>query len=69
VPSSDSEFGWGGPGGIVFQKAYLEFFVSPRLFELLLPAFKRHPSLTYHAITKSGAATPSPVDALWHGSA
>ncbi len=46
--------GWGGPGGYVYQKAYVEFFVSPDLFRKLLPAFARHPNLTYHAMDSSG---------------
>jgi len=29
APSTDPEVGWGGPGGLVFQKAYIEFFTSP----------------------------------------
>ena len=39
----------------MFQKAYVEFFVSPELFQRLLPAFQRHPTLTYHAINAAGA--------------
>jgi hypothetical protein len=55
VSSSDPDVGWGGAGGYVFQKAYVEFFVSPALFDRLLPAFERHPTLTYHAVNASGA--------------
>jgi methylenetetrahydrofolate reductase (NADPH) len=29
APSDDPSFGWGGPGGVVYQKAYVECFVSP----------------------------------------
>ena len=39
----------------MFQKAYVEFFVSPELFKRLLPAFERHPTLTYHAIDAAGS--------------
>ena len=52
--SDDADVGWGGAGGYVFQKAYVEFFVSPELFKRLLPAFERHPTLTYHAIDAAG---------------
>lgn len=31
VPSSDKIYGWGPPGGYVFQKAYLEFFCPSKL--------------------------------------
>jgi hypothetical protein len=30
VSSDDVTSGWGGPGGVVYQKGYLEVFVSPR---------------------------------------
>ncbi len=54
VPSNHQKFGWGGPDGVVFQKAYLEFFVAPDLFERLLKAFRSFPSLTYHAMNAAG---------------
>jgi len=36
APSNDHVHGWGGDSGYVFQKAYVEFFVNPTLFNLLL---------------------------------
>jgi methylenetetrahydrofolate reductase (NADPH) len=54
APSDDPKVGWGGDDGIVFQKAYLEFFVSPAVWSKLLAAFERYPSLTYHAMDVSG---------------
>lgn len=54
VPSDHSLLGWGGAGGYIYQKAYVEFFVSPEQFARLLPAFQRHPHLTYHAMDKAG---------------
>lgn len=54
APSDHPDFGWGGAGGYVFQKAYVEFFVSPELFAKLREAFKRHPELTYHATDVRG---------------
>ena len=36
APSTDKMFGWGGAGGYVFQKAYMEFFVDPETFTLLM---------------------------------
>ncbi|CAN0337722.1 unnamed protein product, partial [Discosporangium mesarthrocarpum] len=46
--------GWGPPGGVVYQKAYLEFFCSRGHLEGLLKAVERYPSLTYHALNAKG---------------
>lgn len=54
APSNDPKVGWGGDDGIVFQKAYLEFFVSPFVWSRLLVAFDRFSSLTYHAMDVTG---------------
>jgi methylenetetrahydrofolate reductase (NADPH) len=54
APSSHEKFGWGGPDGFVFQKAYVEFFVSPELWSLLHEAFARYPSLSFHAMNLKG---------------
>jgi hypothetical protein len=56
APSDDERVGWGGKGGYVFQKAYVEFFVDPRTFaqmRVLLrnPAFA---SLSFHAVNAAG---------------
>ncbi len=68
APSDDADVGWGGAGGFVFQKAYVEFFVSPALFARLLPAFARHPTLTYHAINAAGGCWCTCVDfGRWDG--
>ena len=57
VPSDDPVFGWGSAGGFVFQKAYVEAWVSPKQWEglhalLQLPEFA---SLSYQSINSSGA--------------
>lgn len=52
--STDEKVGWGPTGGFVYQKAYIEFFVSPENLKLLLNELKHHPSLTYHAINAKG---------------
>ena len=39
---------------VLFQKAYLEFFVSPEDFDDLLPKLRAKPSLTFMATTSSG---------------
>ncbi|KZW01199.1 methylenetetrahydrofolate reduct [Exidia glandulosa HHB12029] len=52
--STDPVHGWGPANGYVYQKAYLEFFVSPELGAKLLPAIERNPMLTYYAINRRG---------------
>lgn len=59
--SEDRVFGWGGPGGRVYQKAYIEAFCSPghlsALIEVLAkggPEKKGYPSITFHAVNASG---------------
>ena len=52
--SEDPVVGWGGTGGRVYQKAYLEFFVSDRAMPLLLRELERLPSLSFHAINAGG---------------
>ena len=54
VKSSDETFGWGGPGGRVYQKSYLEFFLSAEKFDLLRSALNDFPSVTYLATTMDG---------------
>jgi methylenetetrahydrofolate reductase (NADPH) len=50
--SDDPVFGWGPANGFVYQKAYLEFFVSPGLLAALLPHIQRQPQMTYYVIDK-----------------
>jgi methylenetetrahydrofolate reductase (NADPH) len=55
VPSSDRSVGWGGPNGVVYQKAYIEFFTSPKVLEILLGVFKRvEPRINYQAVNMKG---------------
>ena len=56
APSDHPAVGWGGAGGLVYQKAYLEFFVAPEQLPQLVAAMDGQPNLTYHAIDRSGAA-------------
>lgn len=46
--------GWGGPGGYVYQKAYLEFFCSKEKLDALVEKCKDRPFLTYMAVNKEG---------------
>ncbi|KAF8948110.1 hypothetical protein BGZ52_007177, partial [Haplosporangium bisporale] len=52
--SDDKIFGWGPKGGYVYQKAYLEFFVSPETLEKLKHRITKFSSITYNAINKAG---------------
>ncbi|CAF1872641.1 hypothetical protein F2Q70_00028823 [Brassica cretica] len=50
--SDSSTVGWGGPGGYVYQKAYLEFFCSKDKLDALVEICKALPSITYIAMNK-----------------
>lgn len=53
--STHSTFGWGGPGGYVYQKAYVECFASPRNTEKLFTTMlKDHPTMNLYAINAAG---------------
>mmetsp|Transcript_5107 Transcript_5107/g.14031 ORF Transcript_5107/g.14031 Transcript_5107/m.14031 type:complete len:332 (-) Transcript_5107:200-1195(-) len=54
APSDDPAVGWGGPGGYVYQKAYVEMFVSPETLDLLEAAMPRYPTLTLQAVNAAG---------------
>ncbi|KAK4751870.1 hypothetical protein SAY87_020668 [Trapa incisa] len=60
--SDSPSVGWGGPGGYVYQKAYLEFFCSPAKLNNLVEKCKEFPSLTYLAVNKDGSSWLSNVD-------
>jgi len=52
--SSNERLGWGPKGGLVYQKAYLEFFTSADNLKLLIDVLKQFPSVQYHAINLKG---------------
>lgn len=53
---SDSQsVGWGGPGGYVYQKAYVELFCSKEKLNALVEKCKGFPSLTYMAVNRGGS--------------
>ncbi|KAI7861583.1 methylenetetrahydrofolate reductase-domain-containing protein [Spinellus fusiger] len=54
VKSSDKVYGWGPKNGYVYQKAYLEFFVSPQQLSELLVKINKDPQVTYYAVNKQG---------------
>ncbi len=54
VRSDDLEVGWGGPGGVVYQKAYMEFFASDDRMQKFLEVVDQYPTLTYQAVNMRG---------------
>lgn len=51
--STDPAVGWGGSGGVVYQKAYIEFFTSPELLKVLIRVLNRFGSrVNYQAVNK-----------------
>ncbi|XP_062212821.1 methylenetetrahydrofolate reductase (NADH) 1 [Phragmites australis] len=63
--SDSPTVGWGGPGGYVYQKAYLEFFCTKEKLDQLVEKSKEFPSLTYIAVNKEGESFLNvPVNAV-----
>ncbi|SPO30641.1 probable MET13 - putative methylene tetrahydrofolate reductase [Ustilago trichophora] len=52
--SDDKVHGWGPKNGYVYQKAYLEFFVSPEDLDALIARIEADPQITYHAVNSQG---------------
>lgn len=69
--STDEKYGWGGPGGYVYQKAYLEFFMHKNVLQSLLDVLSVHPGVSYHVIDHSGVVDRSngskysPIAVTW----
>ena len=57
APSADPIHGWGGEGGYVFQKAYVEFFCNKDMLDILLKLMPKYPLLSYHARNVNGEET------------
>ncbi|KAF9921738.1 hypothetical protein FBU30_008205 [Linnemannia zychae] len=54
--SDDKVFGWGPSGGYVYQKAFLEFFISPIQLPILIHRLKtQFQNFSYNAINRSGS--------------
>ncbi|EDV24348.1 uncharacterized protein TRIADDRAFT_26971 [Trichoplax adhaerens] len=62
LPSTHEVFGWGGPNGYVYQKAYLEFFISAERFKTLLEVLPNFPMINYHALDLSESINVSNSD-------
>ncbi|KAI9893307.1 MAG: hypothetical protein M1814_000437 [Vezdaea aestivalis] len=70
VKSSHPVLGWGPQNGYVYQKAYIELFVSPAVIEDFLARINLDKALTYYAVSKAGslrsnAANDGPNAVTW----
>ncbi|TMW63252.1 hypothetical protein Poli38472_002193 [Pythium oligandrum] len=54
APSNDPVFGWGGAGGHVYQKAYVECFVSPENLKKIIDNATKTRYIQYYAIDARG---------------
>jgi len=66
--STDPKFGWGGAGGYVYQKAYVEFFTSPAKQKELVKEMENFPSLSYVCANVHGDSVTnlkSPCAVTW----
>merc|ERR1719478_1204951 len=52
--STDLVYGWGPAGGVVYQKAYVEFFCSPAMLQTLQEHFSKKKDVEWMAISKNG---------------
>ncbi|CAG8521997.1 6505_t:CDS:10 [Funneliformis caledonium] len=52
--SEDPIYGWGPKGGYVYQKAFVEFFVSLENLEKLIKKITGNPWITYYALNRNG---------------
>ncbi|ORY49493.1 methylenetetrahydrofolate reduct [Rhizoclosmatium globosum] len=61
VDSSDIRYGWGPKNGFVYQKSYVEFFVSPEALDTLIKKLSKNPYITYYAVNKQGQEIVQPT--------
>lgn len=54
IKSSHKVYGWGGTGGYCYQKAYVEFFVSPENLKYFKENISKYPNLNLHAVNADG---------------
>jgi methylenetetrahydrofolate reductase (NADPH) len=52
--STHETYGWGPPGGWVYQKAYLELLLFPSVFDQVMTRLNANKNLTYYAVNKKG---------------
>jgi methylenetetrahydrofolate reductase (NADPH) len=66
--STNKVVGWGPVGGYVYQKQYLEFFVSPANLQIVLEVFGKFPSLSYLGMNSTKSVVVSNHSAARTGS-
>lgn len=54
LPSEDPKFGWGGKHGKVYQKAYIECFLSPQQLKHIIQQCQTSSTIDYLAVDVSG---------------
>ena len=64
APSDDEKYGWGGAGGYIYQKAYLEFFMHKENVGFLQETLKKYPQVNYHIIDSNGYFDETNADRL-----
>merc|ERR550514_1057768 len=57
--STDLVYGWGPAGGVVYQKAYVEFFCSPAMLQTLQEHFSKKKDVEWMAVSKKGDSQTS----------
>lgn len=62
--SGDEKHGWGPKNGFVYQKGYVEFFVSPEKMQALFNVMNQFPYLTYHAVNVAGESLTNSVNTV-----
>jgi methylenetetrahydrofolate reductase (NADPH) len=62
APSSHPVYGWGPKGGYVYQKAYLELFIFPSVFDKVMKRLEANKNLTYYAVNKKGTLRTNAPD-------
>eukprot|EP01119_Soliformovum_irregulare_P011238 TRINITY_DN27_c0_g1_i1.p1 TRINITY_DN27_c0_g1~~TRINITY_DN27_c0_g1_i1.p1 ORF type:complete len:583 (+),score=209.04 TRINITY_DN27_c0_g1_i1:93-1841(+) len=67
--STDPKVGWGPKGGLVYQKAYIEFFTSAENLKKLVEVSSKFPSLTYHAVNIKGEVLCNIPDGIKYSTA
>ncbi|GAB5585370.1 methylenetetrahydrofolate reductase 1 [Umbelopsis nana] len=60
--SDDPVFGWGPRGGYVYQKEFIEFFVTSEKLPELLRKLTQDPYITYYAANRKGECKTNVVD-------
>lgn len=59
APSEDAKEGWGGAGGFVYSRGFVEFFCSPDALKPLAAALQGSKTLSYMATNAAGDASGS----------